>query len=87
MLFVADLIPNELRRIVEFLNEQMDPAEVFGGGNQAVCWGRAENACAESIRADAEAEKKKGGGRVPGKKLDENTFLEALATNKGPGGG
>jgi hypothetical protein len=29
MVFVADVIPNELRRIVEFLNEQLDPAEVF----------------------------------------------------------
>jgi hypothetical protein len=29
MLFVADVIPLELRRIVEFLNEQMDPAEVL----------------------------------------------------------
>ena len=29
MLFVADVIPPELRRIVEFLNVQMDPAEVL----------------------------------------------------------
>jgi hypothetical protein len=29
MLFVADEIPNELRRVVEFLNGQMDPAEVL----------------------------------------------------------
>jgi hypothetical protein len=29
MLFVADKIPSELRRIVEFLNRQMDPAEVL----------------------------------------------------------
>jgi hypothetical protein len=29
MLFVADEIPQELKRIVEFLNEQMDPAEVL----------------------------------------------------------
>lgn len=29
LLFVADHIPPELRRIVEFLNEQMDPAEVL----------------------------------------------------------
>lgn len=29
MLFVADVIPLELRRIVEFLNKQMDPAEVL----------------------------------------------------------
>jgi len=29
LLFVADIIPLELRRIVEFLNEQMDPVEVL----------------------------------------------------------
>jgi hypothetical protein len=29
LLFVADSIPLELRRVVEFLNEQMDPAEVL----------------------------------------------------------
>jgi hypothetical protein len=30
MLFVADQIPNDLKRIIEFMNEQMDPAEVLG---------------------------------------------------------
>jgi hypothetical protein len=29
LVFVADVIPPELRRVVEFLNEQMDPAEVL----------------------------------------------------------
>jgi len=29
LVFVADIIPAELRRVVEFLNEQMSPAEVF----------------------------------------------------------
>jgi len=29
MLFVSDEIPRELQRVVEFLNEQMDPAEVL----------------------------------------------------------
>src|SRR5205807_643393 len=29
LLFVADKIPIELQRVVEFLNEQMDPAEVL----------------------------------------------------------
>jgi hypothetical protein len=40
MMFIADRIPAELRRIVEFLNQQMDPAEVlalelrqFAGGS------------------------------------------------------
>jgi hypothetical protein len=30
LIFVADEIPNGLRRIIEFLNGQMDPAEVLG---------------------------------------------------------
>ena len=30
LVFVADVIPSELRRIIEFLNGQMDPAEVIG---------------------------------------------------------
>jgi hypothetical protein len=29
MIFVADSIPPELKRVVEFLNQQMDPAEVL----------------------------------------------------------
>jgi len=29
LVFVADFIPNELRRVVEFLNSQMDPTEVL----------------------------------------------------------
>lgn len=30
LLFVADALPPELRRIIEFLNQQMNPAEVLG---------------------------------------------------------
>lgn len=30
LVFVADEIPSELKRIIEFLNEKMDPTEVFG---------------------------------------------------------
>jgi hypothetical protein len=41
MLFIADKIPQELQRIIEFLNEQMTPAEVLGleikqFGNEAI---------------------------------------------------
>lgn len=41
MLFIADKIPKELQRIIEFLNEQMNPAEVLGleikqFGNEAI---------------------------------------------------
>ena len=30
LVFVADEIPRELRSVIEFLNSQMDPAEVLG---------------------------------------------------------
>lgn len=30
LVFVADVLPVELRRVIEFLNEQMNPAEVIG---------------------------------------------------------
>jgi len=30
MVFVADKLPDELVRVIEFLNEQMSPAEVLG---------------------------------------------------------
>ena len=30
MLFIADELPKDLKRVIEFLNEQMDPAEVLG---------------------------------------------------------
>lgn len=30
LVFVADELPRELRRVLEFLNEQMDPAEILG---------------------------------------------------------
>ena len=30
LVFVSDLIPSELRRVIEFLNERMSPTEVLG---------------------------------------------------------
>lgn len=34
MVFVANLVPDEFRRITEFLNEEMNPAEVYTGRGQ-----------------------------------------------------
>jgi hypothetical protein len=81
MLFVADQIPSELRRIVEFLNEQMDPAEVlaieirqFIGEGQKILVPRV-------IGQTAEAERKKS---VSGtKQWDESTFFTALTEQQG----
>jgi hypothetical protein len=52
MVFVADRIPRELRRVVEFLNEQM-AAEVIADRGQAIRrTGRAAHARAQGDRPD-----------------------------------
>jgi hypothetical protein len=82
MLFVADRIPTELRRIVEFLNKQMDPAEIlalelqqFQGQNLKtivpVVYGQTE-----------EAIDRKGGGR-PKRQWDRENFLSECAVRNG----
>jgi hypothetical protein len=60
MVFVADEIPSELRRIIEFLNEQMDPADVLGlevrqylGEGRAVLVPRVVGYTAEAEQAKA----------------------------------
>lgn len=78
MLFIADEVPKELRRIVEFLNAQMDPAEVlaveirrYGGAEQEMLVSRV-------IGQTAEAELKKAGNRPPSRKWDEASFFAAV---------
>jgi hypothetical protein len=60
LVFVADEIPAELRRIIEFLNQQMDPAEVLGlevhqyiGQGSTVLVPRVVGLTAEAERAKA----------------------------------
>lgn len=83
LLFVADSIPPELRRIVAFLNEQMDPAEVLalelkqyeGDGLRTLIprvYGQVEGSRREQTRA-------------AGKRWDEGLFLDDLE-RKAPGG-
>lgn len=80
MVFVADEIPSELRRIIEFLNEQMDPAEVLGlevrqylGEGRAVLVPRV-------VGYTAEAEQAKATRRT--RTWDRDSFLEVLAGNR-----
>lgn len=60
MLFVADLIPSELRRIVEFLNQQMDPAEVLAVEIKQFVGEGMQTLVPRVIGQTAEAEKRKG---------------------------
>jgi hypothetical protein len=62
LLFVADVIPPELRRIVEFLNKQMDPAEVLAVEIRQYIGQGMKTLVPRVIGQTAEAEGKKGGG-------------------------
>jgi hypothetical protein len=83
MVFVADTIPRELRRIVEFLNEQMNPAEVlaieikqFSGPGVTTL---VPTIIGQTAQAAAIRESKT---RTP-KQWDFDTFFEALRVRKG----
>lgn len=78
LLFVADEIPAELRRIVEFLNEQMDPAEVLAIEIRHFASGRMKTLVPRVIGQTAEAERKKPSGPRDARAWDESSFFEAL---------
>lgn len=61
MLFVADMIPPELRRVVEFLNKQMDPAEVLAVEIKQYVREGMKTLVPRVIGQTAEAETRKGG--------------------------
>jgi len=84
MVFVADIIPNELKTIVEFLNEQMDPADVLAveikqyigeHNGQEV-----KTLVPRVIGQTMEAQMRKS---VPNRnKITEDEFLESLGESK-----
>lgn len=80
LVFVADEIPQELRRVVEFLNSQMDPAEVLaieirqyqGKGQRTLV-----------PRVIGQTTKKSG---PPGRQWDEPSFFEEVKRRHGQEG-
>ena len=83
MVFVSDKIPRELARVVEFLNGQMNPAEVIaieikqylgGGGMQTLV--------PRVIGQTAEVEARKG-RRTPGRRWDEPSLFADLKEKRG----
>ncbi|WLD13106.1 hypothetical protein [Planctellipticum variicoloris] len=84
LVFVADVIPDELRRVVEFLNGQMDPAEVLAVEvKQFVGDGRLKTLVPRLVgQTSAARQRKSSGGSTPKQqKVDEVTFL-AVAREK-----
>ena len=77
MVFVADEIPAELQRIVEFLNEQMDPAEVLAVEIKQFIGYQLRTLVPRVIGNTSEAKKKKSTG-LETKQWDEESFINRL---------
>lgn len=75
MLFVADEIPSELRRIIEFMNVQMDPAEVLGVEVKQYVQGEQKAFVARVVGQTAEATRRK---TTRGEKWTEKRFFDEL---------
>jgi hypothetical protein len=83
MVFVADVIPPELRRIVEFLNGQMDPAEVLAVEIKQFVGQGLKTLVPRVIGQTVEAERKKGSSRLAEKQWDEASFFQDLQQQRG----
>ena len=80
LLFVADIIPLELRRIVEFLNQQMNPAEVLAIELRQFSSGELET-LVPTVYGQTQAAVQK---RAPaGRQWDEASFFDTLAATVG----
>lgn len=80
MVFVADVIPPELRRVVEFLNRQMDPAEVLAVEIRQYVSGDTKSLVPRVLGHTHETRKP----APPANVWDEARFFEHLASNVAP---
>jgi hypothetical protein len=78
LVFVADVIPAELRLVVEFLNQQMDPAEVLAVEIKQYIGGTLRTLVPRVIGQRVEAQQKKSTATRAGKHWDEVSFFEEL---------
>ncbi len=82
LLFVADEIPTELQRIVEFLNEQMDRTEVLAVEIKQFIGGEQTGLVPRVIGQTAEAQQKKSIGSSS--RTNEDEFFQALEARRSP---
>jgi hypothetical protein len=83
LIFVADVIPSELRRVVEFLNQQMDRAEVLAVEIRQYAGGSLKTLVPRVMGQTSEALIRKSGGGRPSKQWDEASFVAELTTRRG----
>jgi len=80
LVFVADKIPSELQRIVEFLNGQMDPAEVLALEVKQYMGQGLKTLVPKIIGRTAAAQEKKSSGSREARQWDEQSFFDELRT-------
>jgi hypothetical protein len=83
MLFVADSISQELRRIVEFLNEQMAPAEILAVEIKQFAGQGYKSLVPRVYGQTEEAKHKKGITAVSKTQWDEESFFKELKSRRG----
>jgi hypothetical protein len=83
MIFVADQIPSELQTIVEFLNEQMDPAEVIALEVRQFVGEEHTTLVPRIIGQTAKAALKKSTS-FEKRRWDEQTYFEEIEKRQGP---
>lgn len=81
LVFVADVIPATLRRIVEFLNEQMDPAEVLAVELPQFVGQGIRTIVPRVIGQTADAEQKKGRPKRERRQWDDESFFAEMKAN------
>jgi len=80
LVFVADKIPSELQRIVEFLNGQMDPAEVLALEVKQIVGEGLKTLVPKIIGLTAAAQEKKSSGSREAREWDELSFFQDFNT-------
>jgi hypothetical protein len=83
LLFVADEVPAELRRVVEFLNQQMDPAEVLAVEVKQYAGQGMKTLVPRIVGQTTEAQRKKGGPARETRRWDEPSFFRDLEERRG----
>ena len=83
LLFIADEIPTELRRVVEFLNSQMDPAEVLAIEVKQFVGENLKTLVPRVVGQTETARRKKKVDQGEPRQWDESSFFSELSQRRG----
>lgn len=83
LIFIADEIPPELRRVVEFLNSQMDPAEVLAIEVKQFVGENLKTLVPRVLGQNETARQRKSAGSGEIRQWDEPSFFDALLERRG----